>query len=96
MTMPSPKLTDEACSTSPSRDAARHRGNSIPRSVAQGERRRVRAFAGRRRKQTASNLDLAADTFPLEFTDMIPLSNAAKALPDMLGSGRVRELREAA
>ncbi|MEE1896668.1 hypothetical protein V0R51_27520, partial [Pseudomonas otitidis] len=43
----------------------------------------------------AANLDLASNPFYREFTDSIALDDAAKALPDMKGSGAVRDLREA-
>ncbi|WP_165669492.1 calcium-binding protein, partial [Metapseudomonas otitidis] len=42
-----------------------------------------------------ANLDLASNPFYREFTDPIALDDAAKALPDMKGSGAVRDLREA-
>ncbi|MDV3441624.1 calcium-binding protein [Pseudomonas otitidis] len=42
-----------------------------------------------------ANLDLASNPFYREFTDPIVLDDAAKALPDMKGSGAVRDLREA-
>lgn len=44
---------------------------------------------------TAGNLVLAAQPFYRLFPDQIPLTEAARALPDMLGSGLVRDLREA-
>ncbi|MDA7088635.1 calcium-binding protein, partial [Pseudomonas sp. SA3-5] len=44
----------------------------------------------------AANLDLAANPFYREYTDSVELDDAAKALPDMQGSGAVRDLREAA
>ncbi|HEY0024466.1 MAG TPA: calcium-binding protein, partial [Longimicrobium sp.] len=44
---------------------------------------------------TAANLNLATNTFFSEFTTRIPLTEQAKALPDIRGSGRVRDLREA-
>jgi hypothetical protein len=44
----------------------------------------------------AANLDLAANPFYREYTDSIELDSAAQALPDMQGSGAVRDLREAA
>ncbi|MCU9951766.1 hypothetical protein OEJ36_30385, partial [Pseudomonas sp. PDM13] len=43
----------------------------------------------------AANLDLASNPFYREFTDPIALDDTAKALPDMKGSGAVRDLREA-
>ena len=43
----------------------------------------------------ASNLNLADNPFYRQFSDRIPLTNAAKALPDMRGSGILRDLREA-
>lgn len=42
------------------------------------------------------NLDLASNPFYREFTDTVPLTAAAEALPDLRGSGAVRDLREAA
>ena len=45
--------------------------------------------------QTA-DVDLAVDTFHSQFTDTLPVSAAAQALPDAQGSGQVRSLREAA
>lgn len=44
---------------------------------------------------SAANLNLADNPFYREFTDTIPLTAAAQALPDMRGSGSVRDLREA-
>jgi hypothetical protein len=44
----------------------------------------------------AGNLDFAANDFYREFTDTIPLTDAAKTLPGMAGAGKVRDLREAA
>ncbi|MCK6435005.1 MAG: hypothetical protein L6Q68_18525, partial [Aquabacterium sp.] len=41
------------------------------------------------------NLDLADNPFYREFTTAVPLTEAAQALPDMRGSGWVRDLREA-
>lgn len=43
----------------------------------------------------AANLDLASNPFYREFTDSIALDSVAKGLPDMQGSGAVRDLREA-
>ena len=40
------------------------------------------------------NLDLASNPFDREFTDQIQLDEVAKGLPDMQGSGAVRDLRE--
>ena len=45
---------------------------------------------------TLADVDLAVDTFYSQFTDAIPLSEQAKTLPAMQGSGQVRALREAA
>lgn len=42
------------------------------------------------------DIDLAEDTFRSDFSDTIPLTEAAQGLPDMNGSGQVRDLREAA
>ena len=42
-----------------------------------------------------ANLDLASNPFYREFTDSLPLDEAAQALPDMQGSGAVRDLRQA-
>ena len=44
---------------------------------------------------TAGNLNLANNPFYRSFTDSIPLTAAALALPEMAGSGVVRDLREA-
>ncbi|MES2662639.1 MAG: calcium-binding protein, partial [Pseudomonadota bacterium] len=43
----------------------------------------------------SANLDLLVNTFYREFTDQIPLTTQAKALPNLNGSGRVRDLDEA-
>ena len=43
----------------------------------------------------AGNLDLTNNPFYRDFTNTIPLSAAARALPDMGGSGVLRDLREA-
>lgn len=43
----------------------------------------------------AANLDLLINTFYRHFNDRIPLTDQAKALPDLRGSGRVRDLSEA-
>jgi len=45
---------------------------------------------------TAANLDLASNPFYRDFLDKLPISKAAEGLPDMHGSGAVRDLREAA
>jgi hypothetical protein len=42
------------------------------------------------------DIDLAEDTFHSQFTDQLPISAEAAALPEMGGSGMVRDLREAA
>jgi Ca2+-binding RTX toxin-like protein len=42
------------------------------------------------------NLDLAQNPFYREFTDHIPLTEQAQALPGMQGAGMVRDLQEAA
>ena len=42
------------------------------------------------------DIDLAENTFYSEFADTIPLTEAAQLLPELEGSGRVRDLREAA
>ncbi|AYC32737.1 hypothetical protein D3880_10210 [Pseudomonas cavernae] len=44
----------------------------------------------------AANLDLASNPFYREYTDHIELSEEVAALPDMQGSGAVRDLQEAA
>lgn len=44
----------------------------------------------------AVNLDLASNPFYREYTDTIALSGEVAALPDMQGSGAVRDFREAA
>ncbi|MFZ3019431.1 MAG: calcium-binding protein [Gallionella sp.] len=43
-----------------------------------------------------ADINLAVDTFHRTFTDTIPLTVEAQALPDMQGSGVVRDLRQAA
>ncbi|MFN7881487.1 MAG: calcium-binding protein, partial [bacterium] len=43
----------------------------------------------------AANLDLLVNTFYRTFTTQITLTDQAKALPDLRGSGRVRDLNEA-
>jgi len=43
----------------------------------------------------AANLDLASNPFFREFTDKIALDSTAEALPELQGSGAVRDLREA-
>jgi Ca2+-binding RTX toxin-like protein len=45
---------------------------------------------------SSGNLDLAQNPFYSDFTDHIALSTAAQALPNMQGSGSVRDLQEAA
>lgn len=42
-----------------------------------------------------ADIDLAHNPFYRTFTDTIPLTDEAKGLPDMQGSGAVRDLREA-
>ncbi|WP_301335870.1 calcium-binding protein, partial [Variovorax paradoxus] len=44
---------------------------------------------------SAGAIDLDSSNFHREFTDHIPLTDTAKALPTMQGSGRVRDLAEA-
>ncbi|MDY0011255.1 MAG: calcium-binding protein [Rhodocyclaceae bacterium] len=44
----------------------------------------------------AANLDLASNPFYRAFTDSLPITEQAAGLPDMGGSGLVRDLREAA
>ena len=44
---------------------------------------------------TAANLDLATNTFYRKFTNRVTLTDNAKKLPEVSGSGRVRNLREA-
>ncbi|WP_152222312.1 calcium-binding protein [Pseudomonas sp. SCB32] len=46
-------------------------------------------------QSVAGNLDLTSNPFYREFTDHLPVDETAKALPDMRGSGAVRDLREA-
>ncbi|MDP2793334.1 MAG: hypothetical protein Q8O25_04500, partial [Sulfurisoma sp.] len=43
-----------------------------------------------------ADVDLASNPFYSEFTDSIPLTAAALALPDMKGAGQVRSLQQAA
>src|SRR5574338_113817 len=42
-----------------------------------------------------ADVNLAVDNFHREYTDTLPLSDKIKALPDMKGSGQVRDLRAA-
>jgi hypothetical protein len=44
----------------------------------------------------SGSLDFALNPFYREFTDTVPISEAAAALPDVKGMGSVRDLREAA
>ncbi len=46
--------------------------------------------------QQLGDVDLASDAFLSRFTDTIPLTEQALALPGMRGSGQVRDMREAA
>ncbi len=46
--------------------------------------------------QGMADINLALDTFHRSFADTIPPTAAARALPDMQGSGKVCDLREAA
>ena len=46
--------------------------------------------------QKLADINLALDTFHRTFTDTIPTTAATANLPDMHGSGKVRDLREAA
>jgi Ca2+-binding RTX toxin-like protein len=43
----------------------------------------------------AANLDLLVNTFYRQFTDPVPLTAQALALPELMGSGQVRDLSEA-
>lgn len=43
-----------------------------------------------------ADVNLADDTFNRQFSDSIPITPEAQSLPDMQGSGLVRDLREAA
>jgi Ca2+-binding RTX toxin-like protein len=45
---------------------------------------------------TAGNLNFAQNAFYREFTDSVQITDATRSLPDMAGSGLVRDLREAA
>ena len=47
-------------------------------------------------EQAAVDVDLATDPFFREFTDTVSLTEEISVLPDMKGSGAVRDLREAA
>ncbi|WP_415906202.1 calcium-binding protein [Neptuniibacter sp. QD72_48] len=47
-------------------------------------------------EQLAVDVDLATDPFFREFTDSVQISEENSTLPDMQGSGAVRDLREAA
>jgi len=44
----------------------------------------------------AASLNLSVNNFHREFTDTLPIPEALQALPDMQGSGDVRDLKEAA
>jgi|WetSurMetagenome_2_1015567.scaffolds.fasta_scaffold00965_7 hypothetical protein len=46
--------------------------------------------------QAMADINLSADTFHRTFTDTIPLTAQAETLPDMQGSGKVRDLQQAA
>ncbi|HLO62597.1 MAG TPA: hypothetical protein VK165_06490 [Azonexus sp.] len=46
--------------------------------------------------QAMADINLALDTFHRTFTDTIPLTAQAQVFPDMQGSGKVRDMREAA
>ena len=46
--------------------------------------------------QGMADINLALDTFHRTFADSIPLTPVAAALPNMQGSGKVRDMREAA
>jgi VCBS repeat-containing protein len=46
--------------------------------------------------QGMADVNLAVDTFHSQFTDTIPLTPEAEALPNMGGSGKVRDLQQAA
>ncbi|KVP17154.1 hypothetical protein WJ84_02420 [Burkholderia ubonensis] len=43
-----------------------------------------------------ADVDLAVDSFKSQFTDTLPITERAAALPDIQGAGMVRSLREAA
>ncbi len=45
--------------------------------------------------ESAANLNLTDNPFYREFTDKIPLTDLAKTLPEIKGSGELRDLREA-
>ncbi|MDL5034563.1 calcium-binding protein, partial [Pelomonas sp. APW6] len=45
--------------------------------------------------ESAANLNLTDNPFYREFTDKIPLTDLAKSLPEIKGSGELRDLREA-
>ena len=52
-------------------------------------------IAGETSESTAGNLDLLVSTFYRQFTTHIPLTDQAKSLPSLRGSGQVRDLNEA-
>jgi hypothetical protein len=54
------------------------------------------SFTIRGQTQTYTDAWFAQDPFHSEFTSHLPLSDAAKALPDIAGAGAVRSLAEAA
>ena len=52
-------------------------------------------ITGETSESSAGNLDLLVSTFYRQFTTRIPLSDQAKSLPSLRGSGQVRDLNEA-
>ncbi len=52
-------------------------------------------ISGKTSENAAGNLDLLVSTFYRQFTTRIPLSDQAKSLPSLRGSGQVRDLNEA-
>ena len=64
--------------------------------TATGTFTRTSGSAGQLSETTSAvaNLDLLVDTFYRKFVDAIPLTSQAESLPDLFGSGRVRNLRE--
>jgi trimeric autotransporter adhesin len=68
-------------------------GNTI---VSQGTFTRTDGSANLMSGVDMADLNLVQDTFHREFTDTIPLVVGVEALPEMRGSGQVRDLHEAA
>ena len=68
-------------------------GNLLTR---EGSFTKIDATTGQTLTQTMSEYNLATNTFDTQFKDNITISDTAKTLPNMQGSGNVRELQQAA